>query len=39
VSDFVDDVHAGLMALRTKPVFIAWAMKDIAFLPSYLEDL
>jgi haloalkane dehalogenase len=39
VSDFVDNVHAGLMALRTKPVFIAWAMKDIAFLPSYLEDL
>ncbi|MEE9182072.1 MAG: alpha/beta hydrolase, partial [candidate division NC10 bacterium] len=21
------------------PTFIAWAMKDIAFLPAYLEDL
>ncbi len=39
VSDFLDSVHAGLMALRSKPIFIAWAMKDIAFLPSYLDEL
>jgi len=26
------------MALRSKPVFIAWAMKDVAFLPSYLPS-
>ena len=24
---------------RTKPVHIAWAMKDVAFLPSYLDTL
>ncbi len=39
VSDFLDSVHDGLMSLRSKPVFIAWGMKDIAFLPSYLDDL
>ncbi len=27
------------MSLRPKPTFIAWAMKDIVFLPSYLDDL
>ncbi len=26
------------MALRSKPVFIAWGMKDFAFRPSDLED-
>lgn len=39
VSEFLGTVHEGLMALRDKPVFIAWAMKDIAFLPAYLDDL
>ena len=39
VSDFLGSVHDGLMSLRPKPVFIAWAMKDIAFPPSYLDDL
>jgi haloalkane dehalogenase len=39
VSEFLDTVHEGLMQLRSKPTFIAWAMKDIAFLPTYLEDL
>jgi len=39
VSDFLGELHEGLMALRERPVFIAWAMKDIAFLPSYLDDL
>jgi pimeloyl-ACP methyl ester carboxylesterase len=39
VAEFLDSVHTGLMALRSKPVFIAWAMKDVAFLPSYLEQL
>ena len=38
VSGFLDSVHDGLMSLRQKPIFIAWAMKDIAFLPSYLDD-
>ncbi len=27
------------MQLRSQPTVIAWAMKDIAFLPTYLEDL
>ncbi len=39
VSEFLDTVHEGLMQLRSKPTFIAWAMKDIAFLPTYLEEL
>ena len=39
VSEFLDTVHEGLMQLRSKPTFIAWAMKDIAFLPTYLDDL
>lgn len=38
VSEFLESVHEGLKALREKPVLIAWPMKDIAFLPSYLEE-
>lgn len=36
VSDFLADVHAGLRALADRPVFIAWAMKDVAFTPAVL---
>jgi haloalkane dehalogenase len=39
VSEFLSEVHSGLAQLRSKPTFIAWAMKDIAFLPSYLDEL
>lgn len=39
VSDFLDEVHAGLRALADRPVFIAWAMKDIAFTPDMLDRL
>ncbi len=39
VSDFLGGVHNGLTALRSKPVIIAWAMRDIAFRPSYLDQL
>lgn len=39
VSDFLDDVHEGLRRLTNRPVFIAWAMKDIAFMPEMLEQL
>ena len=39
VSDFLGSVHDGLMSLRDKPVFIAWGMKDFAFLPHYLDEL
>ncbi|MBI5495336.1 MAG: alpha/beta fold hydrolase [Deltaproteobacteria bacterium] len=39
VSDFLEDVHVGLAAFRAKPVFIAWAMKDIGFTPDLLEEL
>ena len=39
VSDFLESVHDGLMALRQKPVFIAWGMKDIAFVPAFLDEL
>jgi pimeloyl-ACP methyl ester carboxylesterase len=35
----LSEVHSGLAQLGSKPTFIAWAMKDIAFLPSYLDDL
>lgn len=38
VSDFLSEVHSGLAQLRSKPTLIAWAMKDIAFLPSYLDE-
>ena len=39
VSDFVGSVHDGLMSLRSRPIFIAWGMKDFAFLPRYLDEL
>mgnify|MGYP001617042383 FL=1 len=39
VSDFLDDVHEGLRRLTNRPVFIAWAMKDIAFTPEMLDQL
>jgi haloalkane dehalogenase len=39
VSDFLDEVHAGLAAFAQRPVFIAWAMKDPAFRPAVLERL
>lgn len=39
VSDFLDEVHAGMRALADRPVFIAWAMKDIAFTPDVLTRL
>lgn len=39
VSDFLDSVHEGLKSLREKPTFIAWAIKDVAFLPVLLDDL
>jgi haloalkane dehalogenase len=34
------DIEVGLKEhFRSKPVHIAWAMKDVAFLPSYLDTL
>ncbi len=39
VSDFLAEVHAGIQALADRPVFIAWAMKDIAFTPDVLRQL
>lgn len=39
ISEFLDRVHNGLLPFRSKPVFIAWAMKDLAFRPSYLDRL
>lgn len=39
VSDFLATVHEGLLALKDRPVFIAWGMKDPAFTPEYLERL
>jgi cis-3-alkyl-4-acyloxetan-2-one decarboxylase len=32
-------IQSGLIQLNSKPTFIAWAMKDVAFQPSYLNDL
>ncbi|MGB5810144.1 MAG: alpha/beta fold hydrolase, partial [Polyangiales bacterium] len=39
VADFLGEVESGLQQLTDKPTMIAWAMKDIAFLPEYLDDL
>jgi haloalkane dehalogenase len=33
------EVEVGLRSLKGKPTMIAWAMKDIAFLPEYLDQL
>jgi haloalkane dehalogenase len=39
VSDFLDGVHEGLRVFKERPVFIAWAMKDIALTPEMLDVL
>lgn len=39
VAEFLGEVESGLKKLSDKPTMIAWAMKDIAFLPEYLDDL
>ena len=39
IADFMGEVEAGLRSLKGKPTMIAWAMKDIAFLPEYLDQL
>ncbi len=40
VSDLNADIEAGLQKhFRDKPVKIAWAMKDIAFTPNFIDDL
>ena len=36
---FLAEVEGGLSAFSAKPVFIAWAMQDIAFTPDPLEQL
>ena len=39
VADFLGEVEAGLARLKDTPTMIAWAMKDVAFLPRYLDEL
>ncbi|HSN84623.1 MAG TPA: alpha/beta fold hydrolase [Polyangiales bacterium] len=39
VAEFLGRVEEGLIRLQDKPTMIAWAMKDIAFLPEYLDQL
>ena len=39
VSDFLDEVHSGLMVFKERPVMIAWAFKDPAFIKEVLTDL
>jgi len=39
VAEFLGEVEVGLQQLKAKPTMIAWAMKDIAFRPEYLEKL
>ncbi len=39
VADFLGEVEEGLQHLKDKPTMIAWAMKDIAFLPQYLDEI
>ena len=39
VSDFMGDVHRGLMVFKERPVAFAWGMKDPVFRPSVYERL
>lgn len=39
VADFIGQVGDKLPLLRNKPTMIAWAMKDVAFLPEYLDEI
>jgi haloalkane dehalogenase len=39
VSEFLGEVHDGLGVFKDRPVFIAWALKDIAFTPQMLDLL
>jgi pimeloyl-ACP methyl ester carboxylesterase len=39
VADFMGEVEEKLPLLNDKPTMIAWAMKDIAFVPKYLDKL
>jgi pimeloyl-ACP methyl ester carboxylesterase len=39
VAEFLGEVEEGLQRLKDKPTMIAWAMKDIAFRPKYLDRL
>ncbi len=39
VADFLGEVEEGLQHLKDKSTMIAWAMKDIAFLPQYLDEI
>lgn len=39
VSDFLAEVHEGLQVFQDRPVFIAWAFKDPAFVKEVLTDL
>jgi pimeloyl-ACP methyl ester carboxylesterase len=37
VADFLDQIHHGLAALASRPVFIAWAEKDLVFTRATLD--
>lgn len=37
VADFLDRIHDGLAALASRPVFIAWAEKDVVFTRTALD--
>jgi len=39
LADFLGQVNDGLQVFKDRPVFIAWAMKDIAFKPEFLGEL
>jgi len=39
VSALLGEIERGLESFRSKPVAIAWAMKDIAFTPEVLDQL
>lgn len=39
VSDFLDEVHTGLMAFRERPVAFAWGTKDPVFPPGVYKRL
>lgn len=39
ISDFLDEVHTGLMAFRDRPVAFAWGTKDPVFPPGVYKRL
>jgi pimeloyl-ACP methyl ester carboxylesterase len=39
VADLMDEIGRGLERFRSKPVAIAWSMRDVAFVPEFLDQV